>query len=300
MVTYSGTLAGSDGSTLAVTGTLSPAPVTPVTPVTPGGVTTRRRMLWHQGWQGPSITAWPVDVAPSLTTVCLDMCQSAGAGTGKLADPPGVTKSQILALAGDGVEVLAGIGGSGDGGITITTAAQVADAYASIVSMQSRLAIAGVVLDLEGDPGSGWTPATMIQLGQLVVGAGMRFGICSALYSGRLAAWGSVAKALGASLDHWQRMFYDFPQATSSQLSGVVTGQQGFAAMRPYLVRDEQLVASFMPQTPSDTNTSPVGVITAAYSAARTAGWADAGWAVFEDAIEQANGWTATRALGQL
>ena len=108
MVTYSGTLAGSDGSTLAVTGTLTPAPVTPVTPPA-GGVTTRRRMLWHQGWQGPAISAWPVDVAPSLTTVCLDMCQSAGAGTGKLADPPGVTKSQILALAGDGVDVLAGI-----------------------------------------------------------------------------------------------------------------------------------------------------------------------------------------------
>lgn len=297
-VTYSGTLKGSDGSALQVGDIVYVPPTVPDPPPPPPPVkgVGRVKLLWHHGWAGPSIDAWPVDIPHSITAVGLVMCQSAGPGTGRLTDPPGVTKAQSLRLQGAGIDVLAGIGGSGDGGIDIRTSAQVQQALGSIRGMRDRLAITGVIYDLEGAPGSGWSPEAMIELGHALAADGLKVGIWSALYGGRLQAWGQVARALGDRLHSWQRGFYDFEQAGDTRLTGIVTGD--LLAMRGYVAREEQLVASFMPTPPEGgyPNSSPTTVLTAAYRAGR-AKYPSAGWSVWEDRIDAARGWPATRGL---
>lgn len=296
-VTYSGMLKGSDGSGLQVGSvTIIPATVPVPVPVPPSPGAGRVRMLWHHGWSGPSIDSWPVDIASSITAVGLVMSQSGAPGSGRLTDPPGVTKAQALRLQSAGIDVLAGIGGSGDGGIDIRTSAQVQQALGSIRGMRDRLAIAGVIYDLEGAPGSGWSPEAMIELGHALAGDGLKVGIWSALYGGRLQAWGQVARALGDGLHSWQRGFYDFEQAGDTRLTGIVTGD--LLAMRGYVAREDHLVASFMPTPPEGgyPNSSPTTVLTAAYRAGR-AKYPGAGWSVWEDRIDAARGWPATRGL---
>jgi hypothetical protein len=279
-----------DGVTYDVT----PRAVVTPPPPPPPPATGRHRIVWHQGWRGPALGSWPVDVRAGITAVCIDMCQSAQAGTGKLTAPPGVTRAEILALTGAGVDVFAGIGGSGGAGITVTNTAQAADVVTSVLGFATSLGITGAVWDLETAPGDGWTTGAVSTASQLLVNKGLRVGICSATYGGRLAAWGTVARALGGGLHSWQRMFYDFPQARTSELTKIVADD--FTAMRGYVTADQQLVGAFMPTDPGDANTSPVPVLSAAYRAARAAR-PDVGWAMYHDATDAAAGWTATRAL---
>ena len=287
-----GTFAG----TLTLTGVVTPPPTptptptpmpdpTPVPvpiPVPPKG---QRRGLWHQGWSGAPLATLPAAVRARLTTVFLGICQSAHAGTGQLAEPPGVTPQEVRSLVADGIDVFAGIGGGGDGGISIVTDQQIGEAVASILAMQAKYGITGVCWDLEGDPGSGWTAQSIIAASRTLITHGLRISIWSGLWGGRLEGWGAVAKALGADLDSWQRGFYDFPEAKDNRLTDIVTGSLGYAAMRPYLTRDDQFVASFMPLTVADANTSPLPVILAAYGAVKAA-HPTAGFSVFDDAID--------------
>lgn len=296
-----------DGKTYDLTPRPAPTPIPPApdpepapgpSPV-PTPSAGRRRSLWHHGWAGPSIDTWPVDVLHSLTTVTVAMAQSAQAGTGKVATPPGATPRQIATLAGLGIDVLVGIGGSGDGGIALTNASQVADMVAAVKALADSHGYKGAVLDLEGGPGSGWTAGAAADFGHRLVAAGMKVGICSSTWGGRLEGWGQVAKALGPDLSFWERMFYDFPEAGSNRLNGIVTGD--LAAMRRYVSREDQLVCTFMGTPPEGNypNSSPVGVISGAYAAARTA-FPQAGWSLWETRIEGARGWPNLRALAPL
>lgn len=269
-------------------------PDVPTPPVSQG----RKRILWHHGWTGPALANLPVDVLASLTTVNLAMCQSAKANTGLLTMPPGVNRATVSGLTAAGVDVFAGVGGSGDGGITITNPGQVSEAMASIGQMRANLGITGVTLDLEGTPGQRWTVDAVTTLCRAIVGSGLKVGFWSALYGGRLAAWGAVAKALGNDLSHWERGLYDFAEAADSRLTNVALGD--LAGMRQYVSREDQLVASFMPrpQTPYP-NSSPVPVLTGAYAAVRQR-FPQVGFSVWEDLIDAKRGWAATRALAKL
>lgn len=286
-----------DGVTYDVTPRATPTPTPDPTPTptpVPGG-RGQRRVLWHHGWSGPAIGSWPADVRARLTTVCLAMSQSARAGTGQLRPPPGVTRQEVASLVADGVDVLVGIGGSGDGGITITTAGQVAEAVTSVLGWQTSLGTTGVCLDLEGAPGQGWTPEAMVSLGTQLAAHGQHVAIWSALYGGRLAGWGAVAQALGDRLSHWQRGFYDFVEAQDNRLTKIVTDD--LTAMRGYVLRDDQLVCSFAPV--GATSRTPVPVMRAAFTAALAAR-PTVGWSVWEDRQDSAAGWPATLALARL
>lgn len=312
-VTYSGALAGSDGSSLAITGAvLTPAPVTPTPDPTPTPSTGRVRAVWHHGWSGPSLSSWPVDVRSSVTCITLAMSQSAAKGTGKLTLPPGVTKAEVLTLVKAGVDVLVGVGGSGDGGIVVTgrarlglaegedidggitlkTSAHVDELVTSVLANAATLGTTGICWDLEGAPGSGWTATAVADASQRLVAAGQQVAIWSALYGGRLAAWGSVAAALGANLHHWERGFYDFQEANDSRLTGIVTSD--LASMRQAVARDDQLVASFAPV--GSTSRTATSTMTAAYAAAR-AKMPDVGFSVWEDFQDAKIGWASTRGL---
>ena len=295
MTTYSGTLVGADGTSLDMTITYHPWPVDPPPPPPPA--TGRRRAIWHQGWRGPALGSWPADVRDAVDTVCIDMCQSAQGGTGRLTDPPGTSSVDVRALVAAGKDVLVGIGGSGGAGITVITAGQVADVVGSVQSIASRFGTTGCIWDLESAAGAGWTTDAVTAASQQLISGGLRVAICSATYGGRLAAWGKVARALDNDLHSWQRMFYDFPQARTSALTKIVVDD--FAAMRAYVSRDDQLSGAFMPTDPGDPNTSPVPVLAAAYSAGLAA-HPGAGWAVYHDANDGPNGWAATRALAKL
>ena len=274
---------GADGVTLV--------PATP-DPPPPGPARDRRRIVWHYGWGGPSLDAWPVDVRAGVTHVTLAMCQSAAKGTGKLTDPPGANRAQVAQLVAAGVGVTIGIGGAGDGGITCNGDGTASQLAASVLGIRDRLGVTGITWDLEGTPGGAWTTAAVLAASRALVAAGLNVAIWSSLYGGRLAAWGAVAQGLGGDLAWWERGFYDFAEANDSRLTGIVTGD--LDSMRRYVVRDDQLVASFAPV--GSTSKTPAAVARAAYAAARKARPA-VGWSVWEDRSDAAATWATTRAL---
>lgn len=255
----------------------------------------QRRILWHHGWHGPRVNSWPADVLARLTTVCLAMCQSDGDGTGRLTAPPGVTGQQVAALVADGVDVQLGIGGAKDGGITVLSGLHVADLVASVKAQRDALGVTGICWDLEGTPGRRWQVGPVVDASLHLLDSGLRVGIWSSLWGGRLQAWGAVAEALGDRLDHWQRGFYDFPEAADQRLSGIVV--RDMDRMRAYVARDDQLVASFAPVASS--SRTPPHVMTAALAAARQ-DRSMVGWSVWEDWQDSRAGWTSTRSLADV
>lgn len=305
-VHYSGTIPGDDGSSLLVNIATVPGPVVdpppppPPPPVTSGA---RRRVLWHHGWHGPRIPSWPVDIPASVSDVVLAMCQSAAPGTGRLTDPPGVSRNDVLGLAAAHVATHVGIGGSDDGGIRVTNEAQATQLAESVKAMRTSFGIVGARWDLETAPGETWNVDAVLSASRKMVAAGLRVGIWSALYGGRLEAWGAVARGLGTDLECWERGFYDFDEANDSRLSGIVT--RNLQTMRAYVQRDDQLVASFAPV--GSTSRTPVPIMGAAYYAARrtirpgtSTAMSDVGWSVWEDLQDSAAGWSSTRALAKL
>lgn len=252
-------------------------------------------MLWHYGWGGPAPETWPVDVLASITHVTLAMCQSAATNTGRITDPPSVTRGQVAALVAARVGVTLGIGGSNDGGITVNSSARSSEMVASVLAIRERLGITGITWDIESAPGARWTVAALAEASAALIAQGLTVAIWSALYGGRLAAWGALAKELGTGLGWWERGFYDFPEAADSRLAGIVTGD--IDRMRPYVARDGQIVASFAPV--GDTSRTPPAVAAAAYAAARAAR-PSVGWSVWEDRHEAATRWATTRALAKI
>lgn len=289
--TFTGTLVGSAGSRLVVRDAeLAPATAPGPDPKPPA--TGQRRILWHYGWGGPSLDTLPTDIRGRLTAVTLAMSQSAKAGTGKLTDPPAVTRAQVAALTGAGLEVTIGIGGAGDGGVTVNDTARAGELVASVRGIRDRLGITGITWDLEGSPGAAWTTDAVLDASRQLAKDGLAVAVWSALYGGRLAAWGTVARGLGSALAWWERGFYDFAQANDSRLTGVVTDD--LDRMRPHVTRDDQLVASFAP-VGSMSRTLP-SLSAAALTAARKTR-PTVGWSVWEDRHDAAAGWATTRAL---
>ena len=290
-------VAGPDGVSLVLRDDPTTPPPNPTPDPTPDPSAPHGRLsiLWHHGWSGPSLSDLPVDVRASLTTVCLGMSQSARSGTGKLTMPPGVTRQQVQALVADGVQVLVGIGGSLDGGVTVNSTARVAELVASAQAQRDALAVSGICWDLEGTPGQAWTVDAVVAASQQLLDDKMVVGQWAATYSGRGVAWGAVAKALGTRLNHWQRPYYDFPEANDSRLTGIVTGD--LSSIRQYLARDDQLVVSLAPGGSS--SRTPIDVAINAFTAARRA-MPQVGWSVWEDYRDHEGGWKFTRGLAKV
>lgn len=303
--TFSGTLTGSSGSKLTITAAeltpvAPPAPKpdpVPPAPNPPTGIG-RQRVLWHFGWKAQPLAALPPDVRSSLTVVSCAMSQSAGSGTGRLTTPPGVTKAEVASLVADGIDVLMCVGGSGDGGIRVVDSTQAQQAVDSWKRARDSFGYTGLDSDLEGSSGT-WTQSAWLEMARGIIAEGGKIAVTSSLWGGRLENWGGVCHALGDDLLYWSRMFYDFPEAADGRLNGIVAGD--LPKMRKYLSRDSQLVAGFMPRPPGESypNASPDGVIPSAYRAARSV-YALAGWAVWEDYIDQRLGWKTVRSLAAL
>jgi hypothetical protein len=292
---------GPAGLSIALVDDASPETPTPDPTPTPTPVPAprgRRQILWHHGWAGPHLADWPTTIRSQVTTVCLGMAQSANPQarrdqwTGRLATPPGVTRQEITSLRTAGVDVFVGIGGSNSTGLELRTADQIKQLVDSCLAHRDALATNGIAWDLETEPGSTWTQDAVIVASQALLAKGLKIGIWSGTWGGRLAAWGAVARVLGEQLDHWQRCLYDFPQAGDSRLTPIAAN--AIRELRPYLSRDDQVVLSFAPV--GSASRTPVDVARAAYAAARQQAPLT-GFSVWEDYQDNRAGWSTWKAL---
>ena len=291
-----------DGGTLDFTGVIHPSTVPdPDPPVDPPDgppvvlPKSQRRILWHHGWAGKPLLTLPSDVRIGINTISCLVAQSAQSGTGNLTAPSGVDKATVTSLTASGIDVLIGIGGASDGGITITTPAQVTQARDSINALIRDYGYIGIDLDLEPS-GSKWTEASLVNLVSLLKSDHPNFvvGLTVALYSPHTAGWLSLAKALGSNLSFFAVMCYDFVEAKTSALTSVVVNDK--LPKMTTVVPAAKCVVLYMPYTPNHDNTSPVPVLVAAQKAA-IAKFSGVGFGIYEDLIDGANGFPGIRAL---
>lgn len=229
--------ANGEGARLRLTGT--------TTAVTGGGggtsggagLPSKVAAMWYNKFQLPRLRQIPTDVMGTSSSIInhvnLGMAQSGGSGTGNLAfgtnngESAAELKADVLALRAAGANVCIGVGGSSDGGITITNSTQVTQAYNSIVSIVNNYGVNGLDIDLEPS-GSSWNQASLVSLvNQLKGNYGASFvvGVTPGLYSPYTAGWLALGNALGANMDYFAPMLYDFPESRDSRLTAIAVGK---------------------------------------------------------------------------
>jgi hypothetical protein len=271
-----------------------------------GGLASRVVSLWYHGWQRPYLRELPADVRNLVNLVVIAMAQSGGAGTGKLAWAPANGQSvtdftaDVRALRDLGKSVVIGIGGSNDGGITITNATQVTEAFNSIVGFVTTYGLNGIDIDLEPS-GSTWTEDALVSLcGQLKAKYGPSFliGITPGLYGTHTERWLSLARRLGANYDYMAPMLYDFPEAADSRLSGVAVNKCD--VMLAGGVPTSKQLLGFMCKPPEGyANASPPQVTLDAWNAVKAKYPAIRGGFIWEHYIEGRTSYQWTRLTGQ-
>lgn len=290
-----------DNATIGAGVTLSTQPE-PSTP-TPGRLPSRVVALWHHCWEGPlPWLGYPDDVRSQINLLILGIAQSAARGTGRLGyhDRWGGTKIRdaVMAAKQAGVPVLIGIGGSSDGGITITNPAQVTEAADSLSGFVDRYGITGVDIDLEPS-GSSWTEPALVQLVDLLRKRhpGFLVGITPGLYGAHTARWLSLARTLGDRYDYMAPMLYDFPEAGDSRLSAVALDK--CRQMVAGGVPESKIILGFMTRGKGVVypNASPTPQVTInAWHACLQRYPGLRGVFHWEDAIDASNGWAWSRA----
>ncbi len=222
----------------------TPATTTP--PSSGGGTTTPpassalTEYLWHNGFHLRNSTQqiveaairlrdYPADQQSEVDVVILSMMQSAQAGTGRLTQLPldgyanaAEAKADVDARHAAGGLVLAGLGGSSDGGITINSDATALQAADGVTAEVVRLGIKGISIDLEPSGGS-WTQAGVVKFVQILKTRYPNFviDVCVGLYGSYTASWTALGRALGSNMDTMSVMLYDFVESSDSRLSGV-------------------------------------------------------------------------------
>jgi hypothetical protein len=276
---------------LAVAPTPSPSPTGTLPPSV--GLS-----IWHHRWEGPSLRTWPSDVQARTGRIMLGLAQSAGAGTGRIEYAPANGQS-IADHAADirARHVLLGIGGGGDGGITVTTAAHADQMAASISALRVTYGFDGIDLDLE-DPAR-WNEASLLRMVDLVRaahGAGFIVGVTAALYGERTARWLSFMRACASRCAYLAVMLYDFPEAGDSRLTAVTVAKAD--AMAAGGLPATKMVFGFMPRpTATYLNATPSPVLAvAAWAAVKARYPAAGGVMLWEDKILAARGWDFARA----
>lgn len=287
---------------------IPPTSSAPTPPPTPSSMLPATRPLpdnvsamWWNIWQGPTLGQLPASVVDTNNVYIAAIAQSAQAGTGKLRWSPEIqhrahSKSEITAMSVKGNLIILGIGGSADGGITVTNATTVKQFVDSVQSLVNTYGFQGIDLDLEPS-GSSWTEASVVSaVSQLKAKYGKNFaiGLTVGLYGEHTARWYSLAKALGNNYDYWAPMLYDFPEAHDSRLTAVALDKvrQAVDAGIPA----SKQVLGFMCN--AYYNTSPVHVTIDAYNAVRKEFPSIRGAFIWESSIEAAHGYAWTFALG--
>lgn len=260
--------------------------------------------MWHHRWEGPNLRSWPTDVKSTVNFVVLGLAQSSAAGTGSIEYSPSNGQSVADAAAdirsdkARGVSTVMGIGGSGTT-ISLTTSTQAHQMFASIQGMVSTYGISGIDIDIEPS-GSGWNQTALKQLcSQLkaTYGSGFIIGLTPGLYGEHTEKWLSVARLLGNDYDYMAPMLYDFPEAGDSRLNAVaVTKVQTMLAGGVPL--NKQILGFMLRPDAGYVNSSPASVMLSAWKTVKAQYPGIRGAFIWEDKIEAAQGWAATRTLG--
>jgi hypothetical protein len=301
--------ANGEGARLRVTGTTTALSETGGGGVGGGsGLPTNVWALWYNTFQRPRLRELPTDVQTITNHYILAMAQSQTAGTGTLRFGPsnGETaaelKADVLARRAAGANVCIGIGGSSDGGITITNSTQVTQAYNSIVSYVTNYGVNGLDIDLEPS-GSSWNQTSVVSLvTQLKAAYGSSFvvGVTPGLYGTYTATWMALAAALGSNMDYIAPMLYDFPEARDSRLNAVTIQKCDILAAAG--IPQSKWIMGYMlraASTGDSYNASTPQVILDAYNGALVKYPNIRGAFLWEQYLDSQNTYGATRGLGK-
>lgn len=260
--------------------------------------------MWHHAWQGPvPWTGYPANVRAQLGSISLGMAQSAQAGTGRLTyfNRHGAALAQGIAAAKQaGVPVLMGVGGSSDGGITVTNTAQADQLFASLQGYVSAFGISGMDFDLEPS-GSHWSQDAVVYLFRKLKATfpGWVNVITPGLYGSYTARWMALTQALGDGYDLIAPMLYDFPEAADSRLTAVALDK--CRVMKAAGIPESKMILGFMTAPPGGRpNCSTPALTAAAWRACKAAFPGLRGAFLWEDGIDNSNGWAWTATMAPL
>lgn len=282
----------------------TPAPTSPAPTIPSGtliGLPENVSAMWVNMWEGPALGLIPSNVLGTNNVYIAAMAQSAGAGTGNLRwshplQTVASMKADIAAYRAKGNNVLLGIGGASDGGITVNSTTTTNQFVTSISSLVGTYGFTGIDIDLEPS-GSAWSQASLVSaVSQLKAKYGAKFvvGLTVGMYGEHTARWLALAKALGNNYDYWAPMLYDFPEAHDSRLTPVALDKvrQAVAGGVPA----SKQILGFMCNAYYNTSTVPVTVD--AYNAVRKEFPTIRGAFIWESSIEAAHNYNWSLTLG--
>lgn len=260
--------------------------------------------LWVHGWELPTIGQLPADVVRIHTLFLMAMAQSAQGGTGKIAwAPVRQTKEQAIAdiasLRKKGKKVSIGIGGSSDGGITLTNATQVDEMFSRIKELVATYGFSGIDVDLEPSGGK-WNAESLKSLCTRLkteFGKGFVIGFTPSLWGEWTQKWLSAARLVGLEgYDYWAPMLYDFPEAHDDRLVGAALDKVRLAVAGG--VPANRQILGFMCN--AYYNTSPVAVTLRVWNAVKAEFPDIAGAFIWESRIEGKFDYAWTRTVGKV
>jgi hypothetical protein len=258
--------------------------------------------LWLNTFEFPTVRQLPADVIKTNNVFVYGVAQSAGAGTGRISwgpyrQSPAQAKQDIAGLKRQKKVVLLGVGGSGDGGITLTNRTQVSQMLASITHSVRTYGFTGIDFDLEPSGGA-WNKTSLKSLAHaLKVRYGHNFviGLTVAMYGPYTEKWLAAARLLGSDYDYWAPMLYDFPEAHDGRLTNVAIDKVRTAVAGGVPARKQ--ILGFMCN--AYYNTSPVQVAMKAWKATKARYPSLRGAFIWEAKLERQSKYSWTRAVGR-
>ncbi|HEY5879950.1 MAG TPA: glycosyl hydrolase family 18 protein [Nakamurella sp.] len=257
--------------------------------------------MWMYDWRDPSIGDLPPDVLDTVNVLVVAIAQARTPGTGRLRwspyrDEPDRMRAQIAAMVERGKPVLLGVGGSNDGGITVTDDIQVTEFCDSVRGFVADYGFTGIDLDLEPS-GSRWTqPALAEVVRRLKVEHGPDFliGLTVALYDDHTERWLTLAGELGEDCDFFAHMLYDYVEATDERLDHDARRKVRIAVDGG--VPASRQVLGFMCNAP--THSSPVALTGRVWASALVEFPDLRGAFIWESSIEHSADYPWTRTIG--
>lgn len=257
--------------------------------------------MWLNTFEQPTLQNMPADVMETLNLVVFAIAHSARSGTGQLNWQPRIQShdqavESIAALTGQNTPVLLGVGGSDDGGITVTNADQADEFCQSIRELVQDYGFTGVDIDLEPS-GSSWQEDSLISVVRTLkeeYGSNFIIGLTVGLYGEHSARWVSLARELNRDLDYWSPMLYDYEEAHDERLVADALKKTQFAVDGG--IPATKHILGFMCN--SYYNTSPVPVTAAVWEAVRKAHPGVRGAFIWESSLEHEFDYEWTRQVG--
>lgn len=191
----------------------------PTTPPPSGDSSGNKLLVFHQAYVGPQpFTDYPTSVQAAVDIITLLPAISAASGTGRLNYPNrfgGGLATSIAAAKANGVDVVMGIGGAGDGGITVLNSTQANEMVASVKGFVDSYGIVGIDFDLENV--SNWNVTNLALVANTLksfYGSSFIVGITAGYYPPQDTQYKALAAAIGSNLDYFSLMEYDYSDAS--------------------------------------------------------------------------------------